>query len=237
MRRWQAAFGRLLRFWREAMSAAKELKAVARPRVGKGAARAVRREGGVPAVIYGGGAEVTPIALDGNEIRLLIFGGHFMTTVFELEVGGSKTRVIPREYQLDPVRDVPIHVDFLRLAEGQTLTLEIPVHFVNQEASPGLTAGGVLNIVRHTIELVVPSGDIPDSVDADLTGLEVGDSLHISAVRLPEGAKPTIDRDFTIATIAAPSALGADAEAEQAAVSGASVASSDAAKAEADAAD
>ncbi len=190
------------------MSAAKQIQAVARDRVGKGAARAVRREARVPAVIYGGGAPPDPIALDFNQTKQLIFGGHFLTTIFEIDVDGQKTRAIPRDYQLDPVRDFPIHVDFLRLSEGQRIKVEVPVHFANQDASPGLKRGGTLNIVRHTVELDVAVDAIPDSLTADLTGFDIGDSLHISAVTLPEGAKPTIaDRDFTIVTIVAPSGL------------------------------
>jgi large subunit ribosomal protein L25 len=207
------------------MSAVRELKASARERVGKGGARAVRREGRVPAVIYGAGQDATAIALDGNEMRQLIFAGHFLTTVFEVDVDGGRTRVIPRDYQLDPVKDLPLHIDFLRVVEGQTLTVEVPVHFSGQEKSPGLKRGGTLNVVRHEVELVVPSDAIPESIEADLSGLDIGDSLHISAVKLPQGARPVIDRDFTLATIAVPAALGAQAEQEAAAVT-------DAAKAE-----
>lgn len=190
------------------MSAVKQIQAVARDRVGKGAARAVRREGRVPAVIYGAGAAADPIALDFKQTKQLIFAGQFLTTIFEIDVDGRKTRVIPRDYQLDPVRDFPIHVDFQRLAEGQRIKVEVPVHFINQDASPGLKRGGTLNIVRHTVELDVAADAIPDSLTADLTGVEIGDSMHISAIQLPEGARATItDRDFTIATVVAPSGL------------------------------
>ncbi|HZB36761.1 MAG TPA: 50S ribosomal protein L25/general stress protein Ctc [Beijerinckiaceae bacterium] len=200
------------------MASVKQLSAVARDRAGKGAARAVRREGRVPAVIYGAGEAAQPIAVDANQAKQLIFAGHFLTTVFEIDVDGTKTRAIPRDYQLDPVRDFPIHVDFLRLAEGQKIRVEVPVHFVNQEASPGLKRGGTLNIVRHTIELLVPAEAIPESIDADLTGFNIGDSLHISAIKLPEGARPTIaERDFTVATIVAPSGLKEEAAAAAAA--------------------
>lgn len=193
------------------MSEAKQLAATARDRVGKGAARAVRREGRVPAVIYGAGEPAEPIALDSNRTRQLILAGHFLTTVFDIDVGGRTVRAIPRDYQLDPVKDFPIHVDFLRIAEGQTVTVEVPVHFINQEDSPGLKRGGTLNIVRHTVELTVPADAIPDSVDADLAGLDINASLHISSVKLPEGARPTIaDRDFTIATIAVPAGFKDD---------------------------
>ena len=196
------------------MASVKQLQAVARDRAGKGAARAVRRQGRVPAVIYGAGEAARPIALDANQAKQLIFAGHFLTTVFEIEVDGTKTRAIPRDYQLDPVKDFPIHVDFLRLAEGQKIRVEVPVHFINQEASPGLKRGGTLNIVRHTIELLVPADAIPEFIEADLTGFNIGDSLHISAIKLPEGARPTIaERDFTVATIVAPSGLKEEAAA------------------------
>ena len=128
------------------MSDMKQLKAVARDRVGKGAARAVRRQGQTPAVIYGGGQAAEPIALDSKQARQLIFAGHFLTTVFEIDVDGRTTRAIPRDYQLDPVKDFPVHVDFLRLAEGQSIRVEVPVHFVNHEASPGLKRGGTLRV-------------------------------------------------------------------------------------------
>jgi large subunit ribosomal protein L25 len=200
------------------MASVKQLQAVARDRAGKGAARAVRRQGRVPAVIYGAGQAAQTIALDANEAKKLIFAGHFLTTVFEIDLDGAKTRAIPRDYQLDPVKDFPIHVDFLRLAEGQKIRVEVPVHFINQEASPGLKRGGTLNIVRHTIELQVPADAIPEFIEADLTGFNIGDSLHISAIKLPEGARPTIaERDFTVATIVAPSGLKEEAAATAAA--------------------
>jgi large subunit ribosomal protein L25 len=200
------------------MSAVKQLQAVARDRVGKGAARAVRRQGQVPAVIYGAGAPAEPIAIDYNQAKQLIFAGHFLTTIFEIEVEGRKTRAIPRDYQLDPVKDFPVHVDFLRLAEGQRIRVEVPVHFVNQEASPGLKRGGTLNIVRHSIEMQVPADAIPEFLTADLTGFDIGDSLHISAIELPPDTKPTIaERDFTVATIVAPSGLKEEAAAAAAA--------------------
>ena len=208
------------------MSAVKELKAVARDRVGKGAARAVRLTGQVPAVIYGGGEPPRTIALNANDTQRLVYAGHFLTTVFEVDLDGSKTRVIPRDYQLDPVKDTLVHVDFLRLAAGQTLTIEIPVHFVGHETSPGLKRGGTLNVVRHAVELVVPSDAIPESIEADLSTLDMGDSLHISAMKLPDGVRTGIDRDFTVATIAAPAALGAEAEAEAAAITEAAKAES-----------
>lgn len=190
------------------MTAVKELKATARDRVGKGAARAVRRQGRIPAVIYGAGQPAEAIALDYNETRNLIFAGRFLTTIFDIETGAGSQRVIPRDFQLDPVKDLPLHVDFLRVGADATISVEVPVRFVNQEASPGLKRGGMLNVVRHTVELLVRVDAIPDYLTADLAGLDINDSVHVSAIALPEGARLTItDRDFTVATIAAPSKM------------------------------
>ena len=166
-------------------TAVKQIKASTRPTGGKGAARAVRRQGLVPAVIYGAGEAPVSIALDYKTTQQLIFAGHFLTTQFEVEVDGVKTRVLPRDYQLDPVKDFPLHVDFLRLKAGQSIRVDVPVHFINQETSPGIKRGGTLNIVRHAIEMLVPADNIPDSITADLAGLDINDSLHISAVTLP----------------------------------------------------
>jgi large subunit ribosomal protein L25 len=180
-----------------------ELKATARPRGGKGAARQARREGKVPAVIYGDGQPPETIALDYNELWKQVLKGHFTSTVFEVEVDGKKNRVIPRDLQVDPVKDQPIHVDFLRIGKDGRIRVEVPVRFVNEALSPGLKRGGVLNIVRHDIEVTCPYDRIPAFFEVDLTGLEIGRSVHISAIKLPEGVAPTIkDRDFTVATIA-----------------------------------
>jgi large subunit ribosomal protein L25 len=178
------------------------LKAEARDRVGKGAARAVRREDKVPAVIYGDKKPPIPISLNQREMTQRLNAGGFLTHLIEIEVGGEKIRTIPKDYQLDPVRDFLIHIDFLRVGEGARLTLDVPVHFINHADSPGLKRGGVLNVVRHAIEMVVPAEAIPEFVTVDLAGLEIGDSVHISAVPLPEGVTPTIRRNFTVATIA-----------------------------------
>lgn len=200
------------------MSAEKQLTAVARDRVGKGAARALRKNGQIPAVIYGAGAPALAIALSANQMNRLVYAGHFKTTIFEIDVDGKKNRVIPRDYALDPVKDTVEHIDFLRIKAGQKITVEVPVHFLNTETSPGLKNGGVLNVVRHAIELEVPADKIPDAIEVDLASAQMGDSIHVSAVKIPAGAELTIDRDFTIATIAAPAGLGAQAEAEEAAV-------------------
>jgi len=190
-----------------------ELKAAARDRVGKGAARATRRAGLVPAVIYGDKQPPEPIAIERKELATRIKAGGFLTTLFAVELNGEKSRVIPRDVQFDPVRDFPIHVDFLRLGEGARIDVSVPVHFINEELSPGIKRGGVLNIVRHEIELNCLADQIPEHLLADLTGKDIGDSIHISAIPLPEGVVPTItDRDFTVATVAAPAVLTVEEE-------------------------
>ena len=199
------------------MTAVKQIEASARAQVGKGAARAVRRQGLTPAVIYGGGAAPEAIALDANKTRLMIYGGHFLTTLFEINVGGKKQRVIPRHYQLDPVKDFPIHVDFLRVAAGQTVTVEIPVHVVGQDASPGIKNGGAVQIVEHSLEITVEPELIPEFFEVSVAGLEIGDAIEASAVKLPKGAKLTIGSDATIVTIVPPMAEEAEAAPAEAA--------------------
>ena len=190
-----------------------ELKAERRDRVGKGAARELRRNGNVPAVIYGDKKDPLPIALSRKEVTLRLHAGGFMTTLATIDVGGEKIQVLPKDYQADPVRDFITHVDFLRIGKGSRVVVEIPVHFMNEDDSPGLKRGGVLNIVRHEVEVDCPATAIPDAFEIDLTGLDIGDSIHISHVTLPEGVTPTItDRDFTIATIASSSAMKPDAD-------------------------
>jgi large subunit ribosomal protein L25 len=187
------------------MAETKTLAATVRSGTGKGAARSTRREGRTPAVLYGGGEAPTPLSLDSRAVSHLIFAGHFLTTIFELDIDGKKERAIPRDYQLDVVKDFPLHVDFLRLKPGQRVRLEVPVHFINHEAAPGLKRGGSLNIVYHAVELWVPADDIPEAITADLAGLDFNDSLHISAIPLPKGAKPTNpDKNFTVASISPP---------------------------------
>ncbi|CAN7488620.1 50S ribosomal protein L25/general stress protein Ctc [Rhizobium beringeri] len=181
-----------------------ELKAEARERVGKGSARELRRNGLIPAVIYGDKQAPIAIALNTNEVTKRIHAGGFMTTVATIEVDGKKHKVLPKDYQLDPVRDFTLHVDFLRVSGNTQVTVEIPVHFINEEKSPGLKVGGVLNIVRHEVEVHCPADAIPEFFNIDLSGKKIGDSIHISEVTLPKGVTPVIDRDFTIATIIAP---------------------------------
>jgi large subunit ribosomal protein L25 len=185
------------------MSEAYELKAEARERVGKGSAREIRRNGKVPAVIYGDKQAPISITLDYKTLYYKIHEGGFKTTIANILLDGASIQVLPKEYQLDPVTDKPVHVDFLRVSAKSVVNVHVPIHFLNEDASPGIKRGGVLNIVRHDIELHVPANAIPEAIEIDLTGTQIGDSIHISAVTLPKGATPVIqDRDFTIATIA-----------------------------------
>ncbi|HBM89634.1 MAG: 50S ribosomal protein L25/general stress protein Ctc [Parvibaculaceae bacterium] len=185
-----------------------QLTAQARDRAGKGVARALRREGRVPAVVYGDKKSPDLISLSHNEVTKLWNRGSFMSALLDLEVDGKTQRVIPRDVQLDPVKDFVTHVDFLRLGKGAKIAVEVSVNFLNDEESPGIKRGGILNVVRYEVELNCPAESIPESIDVDLTGTDIGDSIHISAITLPEGVTPVItDRDFTVATIAAPAAL------------------------------
>lgn len=184
-----------------------ELTATVRDKVGKGAARATRRQGMIPAVIYGGKQPPVAISLSDREVYFKIHGGGFLTTVATIDVGGEKIRAIPRDFQLDPVSDRPVHVDFLRVVAGSTITVEVPVQFINESQAPGVKRGGVVNVVRHRVALVCPADAIPEKIVADLAGLDINDSLHISKIALPEGVRPTIARDFTVATIAAPAGV------------------------------
>lgn len=190
------------------MSEVLELSAVARDRAGKGASRALRKEGRVPAVIYGNNEEPQAIHVEEKILAKLLGTGHFFNSVVMLEVGGAKVRTLPKDVAFHPVTDRPLHADFLRVGEHTTVHVEVPLKFINEEKAPGIKRGGILNIVRHEVELICDAAEIPDDVIVDLTGYEVGDSIHISAVTLPKGAKTAItDRDFTLATVVAPSSL------------------------------
>jgi large subunit ribosomal protein L25 len=182
----------------------KQLKALVRPRAGKGAARAIRRDGRVPGVIYGGNEPPLPISLDYKDVEKTIFAGHFLSTIYNIDVDGKSVRVIPRDYQLDRVHDFPVHVDFLRIVAGSKIRVGVPVHFKNHEDSPGLKAGGVLNTVAHTIELMCPPDDIPQEIMVDLAGLEIGDSVHINDLTMPANTTLRDRTNFTVATIAPP---------------------------------
>ena len=190
------------------------LDAVARAGVGKGAARTARREGLVPGVIYGGGQPPVTISLKYNELLKRLQAGRFLSTLFNVNVDGTLHHVVCRGVQRDVVKDKPTHVDFLRLSDNSRINLFIPVEFINREKSPGLKRGGVLTVVRQEVELVVTAGDIPERIIVDLEGTNVNDTLHISQAQLPAGARPTIDRDFVIANIQAPSGLRSEDNAE-----------------------
>ncbi len=190
------------------MSEQLTLSAETRERAGKGASRAMRREGRVPAVVYGDRQEPLAIHVEEKLLTKMLHTGHFMNSVVMIDVGGKQTRTLPKDVQFHPVTDRPLHVDFLRIAEHAQVTVAVPIRFVDEEESRGLKRGGVLNTVRHDLELVCDAAEIPDEVVISLRGLDVGDSLHISAVTLPQGATSAItDRDFTIATIVAPSGM------------------------------
>ncbi len=190
------------------MSDVLTLSAEARDRAGKGASRALRREGRVPAVIYGNNEEPTLVHVEEKLLNKLLGTGHFFNSVVMVEVGGKAVRTLPKDVEFHPVTDRPLHADFLRVSEHASVHVNVPVHFVNEESAPGIKRGGVLNIVRHELELICDAAEIPDEVTIDLSGFDVGDSIHISHVNLPAGAKSAItDRDFTIATVIAPSAL------------------------------
>ena len=189
------------------------LAAEQRERAGKGVARALRREGLVPAVIYGGKEAPEGISVNSRDIAKIFNTGRLLSTLIEIEVKGKKQRAIARDVQLHPVRDDILHADFLRLGKDAKIAVEVAVNFLNEETCPGLKMGGVLNVVRYTIELNCPADNIPEAIDLDLAEAQMNDSIHISEVNLPDGVEPVItDRDFTIVTIAAPAALRSEAE-------------------------
>ena len=184
------------------------LSAEPRERAGKGASRALRREGRVPAVIYGDNKAPESIHVEEKALVKALMTGHFSNSIVEVTVNGKTERTLPKDVAFHPVSDRPIHVDFMRLSKDATVHVEVPVVFANEEASPGLKRGGVLNIVRHELELICDANLIPDEIVIDATGFDVGDSIHISHVKLPEGSKSAItDRDFTIATVVAHSGM------------------------------
>jgi len=187
------------------MATVKELKATARPSVGKGAARAERRAGKVPGVIYGNKLPPLPISVDDRELRQRILAGRFLTTVYEIDLDGKKHRVIPRDFHLDPVRDFPIHVDFMRLGEGATIRVSVPLHVVKAEGAPGVKRGGTVNIVTHSIDVECAVDNIPQYIEADIGTLEINHSLHLSDVKLPAGVKSLSREDATLVTIVPPS--------------------------------
>ena len=189
------------------------LPAEARDRAGKGASRHLRREGRVPAVVYGEKKEALSIHVEEKLLTKMLHTGHFMNSVVMVDVGGKATRTLPKAVDFHPVSSRPIHVDFLRIGEHSKVTVAVPVRFDNEEASPGLKRGGVLNVVQHELQLVCDAAHIPSEIHLPLDGLEIGDSIHISQVKLPSGVTPAnTDEDFTVATIVAPSAMKAEEE-------------------------
>lgn len=190
------------------MSEQLQLSAEARDRAGKGASRALRREGRVPAVIYGMNEEPEMVHVEEKLLNKLLGTGHFFNSVVMVEVGGKTVRTLPKDVAFHPVTDRTLHADFLRVSEHATVHVNVPVVFTNEEASPGIKRGGVLNIVAHELELIVDAAEIPDEISIDLTGLDVGASIHLHDISLPKGAKVAHEeQDITIATIVAPSAL------------------------------
>ena len=184
------------------------LTATAREKVGKGSAREARRQGNIPAVIYGDKKSPIPIVVEQKILVRHLSTGGFFNTLFDIDINGELNRVLPRDVQLHPVTDVPEHVDFLRVSATTKVSVEVPVEFIGDDVSPGIKSGGVLNVVRYTVEVSCTPDLIPNTLLLDLSSAEIGDSLHISAVNLPEGVTPTIsDRDFTIATIVAPTVV------------------------------
>ncbi|MDP3905936.1 50S ribosomal protein L25/general stress protein Ctc [Novosphingobium sp.] len=190
------------------MSDTLHLPAETRERAGKGASRALRREGRVPAVVYGGNEEPLAIHVEEKLLNKLLGTGHFLNSIVEVEVGGKTVKTLPKDVAFHPVSSRPLHADFLRLTGNAKVHVAVPVIFANEEASPGLKRGGVLNIVRHELELICDADKIPDDISIDVAGFDLGDSIHISHVKLPAGSASAItDRDFTIATLVAPSGL------------------------------
>ena len=194
------------------MSEQLTLSAETRDRAGKGASRHLRREGRVPAVVYGNNEDPLAIHVEEKALTLMLQGGHFMNSVVMIEAGGAPVRTLPKDVQFHPVSDRPLHVDFLRISEHAKVTVAVPIRFTNEAGSPGIKRGGVLNAVRHELELVCDAAEIPEEIEISLAGMDIGDSLHISAVTLPSGTTSAItDRDFTIATIVAPSGVKSEA--------------------------
>jgi large subunit ribosomal protein L25 len=190
------------------MSDTLTLPAETRDRAGKGASRALRREGRVPAVVYGNNEEPLSVHVEEKELRRQLGTGHFFNSVVEVEVGGKKVRTLPKDVAFHPVTDRPLHVDFLRISKHAKVHVNVPVVFINEEASPGLKKGGVLNVVRHDLDLVCDADSIPTEITIDVTGKDVGDTIHITDIKLPKGVESGLgDRDVTVATLVAPSAL------------------------------
>ncbi len=187
------------------MTTVKEIKATVRPRAGKGASRVVRRAGRVPGVIYGGNEPPLNISLDHAELRQRIYAGKFLSSIYHIDVDGTKHRVIPRDFHLDPVRDQPVHVDFMRLTEGATIRVRVPIHVINADISPGVKRGGTVNIVTHTLDVRCPADAIPEAFEVDASTLEINHSWHLRDINLPPNVRPFMHGDATLVTIVPPS--------------------------------
>ena len=207
------------------MATVSEVKATVRPKSGKGAARAERRAGRIPGVIYGNNQPPVTISVDDRELRQRILAGRFLTTIYDIDLEGKKHRVIPRDFHLDPVRDFPIHVDFMRLGEGATIRISVPLHVMKADLAPGVKRGGTVNIVTHTIEVECSVDNIPQFIDADISGLEIGYSLHLSDITLPASVKSLTREDATLVTIVPPSGYAEEQKAAAAAAASAAAAS------------
>ncbi len=187
------------------MASVLELKATVRPKGGKGAARAARRSGNVPGVIYGENKPPLMVQLDHAELRKRIYAGRFLTTLFHIDVDGTKHRVIPRDFQLDPIKDNPVHVDFLRVAEGALIRVNVAVHVLNAEQSPGVKRGGAVNIVTHTVQVMCPAESIPSAIEVDISDVDINHSKHLSAIKLPPNVRVIAQGDITLVTVVPPS--------------------------------
>jgi large subunit ribosomal protein L25 len=208
------------------MATVQQMKAVLRPKSGKGAARRARYSGKVPGVVYGDNKAPMLVLIEHDELRKRIYAGRFLTTLYELDVDGAKHRVIPRDFQLDAIKDLPMHVDFLRVAEGATIRVNIPVHVLNSDQSPGVKRGGAVNIVTHTVEVSCPADAIPDAISVDIAGLEINHSKHLTEVQLPPNVRVIGRGDITLVTIVPPSGYAEEqkAAAEAAAAAAAAAA-------------
>jgi large subunit ribosomal protein L25 len=218
------------------MATVNTIKAAARPRGGKGAARGERRAGRVPGIIYGDGKPPLPISVEYADLRQRIYAGHFLATVYDVEVDGVKHRVIPRDFQLDAIRELPLHVDFMRLGEGATIRVNIPIRVRNAETSPGVKRGGTVSIVAHSIEVRCRADAIPTGIEVDVGDLDINHSRHLSDINLPDGVRAVSNRDVTLVTVVPPSGyaeeLKAAADAAAAAVAAAATAATAGAPAE-----
>jgi large subunit ribosomal protein L25 len=213
------------------MATVKEMKAVARSRAGRGAARAERLAGRVPGVIYGDGKPPINVSVDHAELKQRIYAGHFLASIYELDVDGTKQRVIPRDFQLDPVKDLPVHVDFMRLGEGAQIRVRIPVHVMNADQAPGVKRGGTVNIVTHAVEVVCAAEHIPDAIDVDISSLEINYSKHLNDVALPPNVRVVGRLDQTLVTIVPPSGYAEEMKAAAEAAATAAAAAAAAAEA------